>query len=1310
MRAQTRPKRSARPRRRHPVPRNLTPPTPSFPPELPITERIEEVVELIRRHPVVVVAGETGSGKTTQLPKACLAAGLGRKGMIGHTQPRRLAARTVAARIAQELEVPLGADVGYAVRFSERLSDKTCIKVMTDGLLLTEIQQDQRLRRYEAIIVDEAHERSLNVDLLLGHLKRLLRRRPDLKVLITSATIDVAAFSNHFDGAPVVEVSGRGYPVEVAYREPGDSPLDALGECLDEIDSGKTRSFRSTTPSLDRDGQDPSASAVGAAPPAEGSGARDVLVFQTGEREIFDTSHWLRRRFGERFDILPLYARLPPKEQQRVFAPGGRRRIVLATNVAETSITVPNIGFVVDPGLARISRYSYRSKLQRLPIEAISQASAAQRAGRCGRVAPGVCFRLYDEADFDGRPAYTDPELKRTNLASVVLTMRAFRLGDVATFPFLDPPDPRAVNDAVRLLHELGALRPASGRQKGPSGRREQAADELTEVGRTMARIPVDPRLARMLIEASRRGCLTEVSIVVAGLAVQDPRLRPLDRRDAADEAHRAFADDSSDFLAYTNLWRWLEATREAATRSGFRRELERRFLSPVRVGEWRALHRQLLISCKRLGMRFNAAEADYQGVHRALIAGSLSFAGMKDDTAEDRFAYAGARDLSFRIFPGSGLGKRRPKWIVAAEISDTGRTYARCVATVEPRWLEEASGHLLRRSFSDPEWNVERGEAIVKERATLYGLPVVNARPRRLADINPAQARDIFVREALVRGEARLKAAFLAHNERLVRQVLARQNKARRTDLLASEAVRAAFYLERLPDDIVGVKSFETWLRGASPASLSALEMTEADLVTSVQVHLTEDAFPGRLPLAGGGEARLRYRFAPGTPDDGISAELDAGLLAVAQPQDFEWLVPGFLEEKCLALLRALPKSSRRHLAPIPDRMGDLLPVLLSEGMHRQSSLTDALTRALNGLFGVEVTPGDWHPERLPPHLFVNVRVMGPTRDGTRRGKRRVLDEDRDLTALKQRLLARVEQQMAGGLRETHEREALAEFPAEGVPRQRIVRTKDGQSVVYPVLVDRGDTVDLLIQSSPKGQSATNRRGLARLALLADGRASRRMRREVESDNLMPLHFAALGTMAELVDEVLRATAWQGCFEGHPQPETRRDFDERLVAASKHLPSAFQRILELARSILARRFAVAGILERLDSPAYRLARADMESQLTEIAGKDFLSATPSTRLADIPRYLEGMESRGHNLQGRVQRDQQGIETLTRWQFRLATLRETTGETETTTDLRFLLQELRITLFSQKTGTREKVSEVRLERLFQPAERAAGLR
>lgn len=1260
--------RAARPRPAAP-PRERIPPVPSFPADLPISARIDEIVDLIGRHQVLIVAGETGSGKTTQLPKACLAAGLGRAGMIGHTQPRRLAARTVAARIAEELGVELGAEVGYAVRFSERLGERTAIKVMTDGLLLSEIQQDRRLRRYEAIIVDEAHERSLNVDLLIGHLKRLLARRPELKVIVTSATIDVEAFAAHFAGAPVVEVSGRGHPVEVVHRDPGDDSAEALAECLESI-------------------------------PARGR-ARDILVFQTGEREIFETSHWLRRRFGDRFDILPLYARLPPREQRRAFAPGKRQRVVLATNVAETSITVPNIGYVVDPGLARISRYSYRAKLQRLPIEPISRASAAQRAGRCGRIAPGVCFRLYSEEDFEGRPAYTDPELKRTNLASVVLTMRAFRLGDIAAFPFIDPPDPRAVNDAVRLLHELGALKEAG--KAGAAGRRpEDAPDELTRIGRTMARIPVDPRLARMLVEAPRHGCLTEVAIIVAGLAVQDPRLRPLDRRDAADEAHRAFADDSSDFLAYVNLWAWLESARAENTRSGFRRALERRFLSPVRVGEWRALHRALVLACRRLGMRFNAREADYASVHRALIPGSLSFAGMKDETASGPGFYRGARGLEFRIFPGSGLGRRRPKWIVAAEIADTGRTYARCVAAVEPRWLEQAAPHLLRRSWSDPEWDARRGEAIAWENATLYGLPVVNRRARRYAGIDAAVAREVFVTHALVRRDARLEASFLERNDALVRKVISRQDKARRSDLLAPESVRAAFYLERLPQEVTGVKSFQSWLGGATAQALASLAMTEADLSGDVEVDLGADAFPSRLALASGVEAPLKYRFAPGAQEDGVSVQLDLGTLAGAHPEDFDWLVPGFFEEKCLALVRGLPKALRKRLAPVPDRVREMLPVLLSSAVYRRERLLPALSRTVRALFAVEVPAADWRPERLPPHLVMNVQVLGR--------RRRVLDQDRDLDALKQRLLARVERQMADGLRERLERQALTSFPEEGVPARRVARTAEGQSVVYPVVVDRGTSVDLLIQSSPKGQEATNRRGYSRLALLADGRAARHMRRTVEHDRTMALHFAPLGALADLTDEVLRAAAWQACFEGRGLPESKAAFDARLQETLPAIGRVFRAVLDHARIILARRFEVARLIDGLDSPAFAETRDDLLAQLADIAGADFLSATPGDRLADIPRYLDGMAWRARNLQGRVGKDRAGCETLRRWQTRLEALRAATGETRATVELRFLLQELRIALFSQRTGTREKVSEVRLTRRFEPLERAAGLR
>ena len=908
------------------VPDGFAPP--SFPEQLPITPRIGEIVTLMQRHPVLIVAGETGSGKTTQLPKACLAAGIGRRGVIAHTQPRRLAARTVAARIAEELGVRLGDKVGYAVRFSDRTSADTVVKVMTDGLLLNEIQRDPRLRRYECVIVDEAHERSLNVDFILGCLKRLLRRRRDLRVVVTSATIDVDAFAEYFDGAPVVRVGGRGYPVKTIFQEAAE---DAESTSADEgalVDCLRT---------------------IAEEAPA---GRRDILVFQSGEREIFDNSQLLRRIFADRFDILPLYARLPTVEQRRVFAPGGRQRVVLATNVAETSITVPNIGYVVDPGTARIARYSYRAKLQRLPVEPISQASAAQRAGRCGRVAPGVCYRLYSETDFNARPAYTDPELRRSNLAAVVLAMRAFRLGDIERFPFVDPPDPRAVRDAVRLLHELQAL----------------TGDELTAIGRTMARLPVDPRLARMLIEASRTGVLAEALIIVSALAAQDPRLRPLDRRDAADQAHALFVNDDakrSDFLVYVNLWRWLEAQRAEHTRSGFRRVLEKRFLSPTRVREWHALHRQLLLACRGLGMKVNAQAADYATLHRALLAGSLGFIGARrepDETSDRRpvnvaggkrkrrqaIEYDGPRALRFRLFPGSALSRAAPRWVVAAEISDTGQTYARGVAEVEPEWIEAAAKHIAKSTFSEPCWDARRGEAMVRERITVYGLAVVTERPRRAADVDRSAAREIFVREALVRWTQHapngIEAPFLAHNAGIERRIQELEAKGRRGDLLAGEKARAEFYLAHLPADVVSRATWRHYIATANEAALSKFKMTEADLLAGTATGVAASDFPMRLAV-GTDFIPLKYKFAPGAEDDGVTARVNLGLLSALDADALEWLVPGFFEDKCVALVKGLPKALRRRLVPVPQHVQAILPRLLAPQTYRRGKLAAALS-----------------------------------------------------------------------------------------------------------------------------------------------------------------------------------------------------------------------------------------------------------------------------------------------------------------------------------------------------------------------------
>ena len=1246
---------------------------PEFPADLPITPRIGEIVELVRRHQVVIVAGETGSGKTTQLPKACLLAGVGARGGIVHTQPRRLAARTVASRIATELGVELGAEVGYAVRFSDQTSARTVIKVVTDGLLLNEIQRDRTLKRYACVIVDEAHERSLNVDFILGCLKFTLARRRDLKVIVTSATIDVAAFADYFDGAPVVEVSGRGYPVETVYVPPDEGPESALVDCVERI----ARDLP--------------------------VGRRDILVFQSGEREIFDNAHLLKKRFGDRFDILPLYARLPSVEQQRVFAPGDRQRVVLATNVAETSITVPNIGYVIDPGLARISRYSYRAKLQRLPIEPISQASAAQRAGRCGRVAPGVCYRLYTEADHQSRPAYTDPELKRTNLAAVVLTMRAFRFGDVEAFGFIEPPDRRAVRDAVRLLHELEAL----------------ADDKLTEIGRTMARLPVDPRLARVLIEAGRTGALAEALIVVSALSAQDPRLRPLDRRAAADKAHALFDQPTSDeiagapksdFVAFVRLWNWLEANRTEMSRSAFRRLLESRYLSPARVREWRALHRQLLLACRDLGLRINRAPTDYATLHRALLTGSLGFIGTKRDVEADSAGapgakgrrrmseYDGPRGMRFRVFPGSSLRGAQPKWLVAAEISvsDVGATYARCVGAVEPSWIEAAAEHIKRTTHTEPYWDAKRGQAMVRERVTVYGLTLVAGRPRPAREVDPAAAREMFLLEALVRRNRqpagkRLKAAFLDRNEALARRVEQSQARARRSGLVASEKARAAFYAARLPADIDSADAWERFASGLDDAVRETLVMDAEDLLAGAAPPISDDDFPGYLDLAGH-RAALAYKFAPGEPDDGVSVRVDLALLAQLEADDLDWLVPGFFAEKCEALLRGLPKSLRRQLAPIPDRVEAVVRRLAGDD-YRQGNLHAALSAAIRATVGVVIPAHAWRADGLPDHLRINVQVRG------RRG--RVTDQDRDVAALRARLLAKVERTIARDVGRERERLALTEFPLEGVPESVVLGAGAGRVVAYPVLVDRGNSVDLLIHATPRQRGALNRGGYARLALLADAPRARYLRREVEHDSPLALRYAAVGPLADLADDVMLAAAWYAFFEGRELPNVREAFEERLVAAGASLVPTFQGILDRVRTIVDKRFELARRVDALDSPALAETRADLRAQLDALVGPRFLAALPSERVVDLPRYLDAMAMRLDGLQGRVGRDREGMAAVAPWERRLARL---AAAGEDATELRFLVQEFRVAIFSQRIGTRGKVSAKRLEARFAAAE------
>jgi ATP-dependent helicase HrpA len=1230
----------------------------SYPSVLPITAHAEEIKRLLGDHQVLVVAGETGSGKTTQLPKMCLQAGFGYRGMIGHTQPRRLAARAVAARVAEELGVSVGEAVGYAVRFSDQVGDNTLIKLMTDGLLLNEITRDRDLDNYEVIIVDEAHERSLNVDFLLGYLKRLLSRRADLKLIITSATIDVDSFSRHFGDAPIVEVGGRGYPVETRYLEVEQSAEQTLAEqILDCVQDIETQ-------------------------PGQGS-ARDILVFQSGEREIFETAHALRKVLDERIEILPLYARLSARDQQRVFRPSGYRRVVLATNVAETSLTVPNIGYVIDPGFARISRYSYRSKLQRLPVEPVSQASANQRQGRCGRVAPGVCFRLYGEQDFLARPEFTDPEIQRTNLAQVVLQMRSLGLGSVASFPFLDPPDPRAVRDAERLLDELDAF--------GKSG--------LSKIGRTMARLPVDPRLARMLIAADEYGSMAEVLIIVSALAVQDPRERPMDRQGSADRAHLEFVDPRSDFLAFVNIWRWYVETRQRVTRSALRRELGKRFLSSNRMREWHEMHRQLLLATRQLGMRVNEAEADYPAVHRALLRGSLSLIGFR----EEKGNYLGPRNLRFRIFPGSALARGGPKWLIAGEINETQRIYARSVASVEPKWIEEGGAKLVKRQYSEPHWSVRRGEVVAHETVTLYGLRLVERRTVSYQDVDQDLCRALFLSDGLVRGGVSSPFEFLAHNQQLVQQIVEQEAKGRRRDLLIAEAAQADLYADRLPVGVCSVTSLVRWLKGASEFEKQRLFFDTSMLIDSSDAGYLEVDYPSTLPVRGA-ELPIRYRFAPGEADDGVSVEVPIGVLNTLVGEALEWSVPGFFGRLAEQWLRTLPKQKRRRLAPMPDKLAEILPILLQPGRYRQGRLLPALAEVIGDLYSVSIQAVDWDRARVDTHLLVNVRVVD--------GHGKLLAQGRDLGLLKAEFADQINSRTSAAADE-YQQAGLLEFPDLRVAGNVMLDDSAGQVVAYPGLLDEGEAVALKLFTDPKTQQRANRDGYARLALLAVTQTTRYLKKTLSKDAALGLHYASMGNHRALTDELLRATAWHCFFDGKPLPQTADEFAKRVADHRGELAEVFSEVSGHLKVILQKRFELVNLCNTMSSPAYEIALADVAEQLAALVPADVLTVTPREYLAEIPRYLDAIGYRLTHLQGKVARDEEQIPIIRNLRERVSKVDAQAPSTQhEVVSLRFAVEELRIVLFAEplraKTN-RGKVSPKRLDRELADLERELGL-
>ena len=1239
-----------------PATRRAWTPAIEFPGELPISQHVDEIANALARRQVVIVAGETGSGKTTQLPKICLRTGLGRKAMIGHTQPRRIAARATAQRIAEELKVEFGQQVGFAVRFTDRVAESTAVKVMTDGLLLTEIRRDRQLSRYDAIIVDEAHERSLNIDFLLGYLNKLLPKRRDLKLIITSATIDVDRFAQHFGDAPVIEVSGRGHPVETRHLEPGEDEQADLLRAIEAIEASPKRA------------------------------AQDLLVFQTGEREIFESAKFLRKALAGRFDILPLYARLSANDQQRVFQPGAKRRIVLATNVAETSITVPNIGFVVDPGKARINRYSYRSKLQRLPIEPISQASADQRRGRCGRIGPGLCIRLYAEADYAARPAYSEPEIQRVNLASVVLQMRAFGLGDIERFPFLDPPEPKAIKDALTLLHELGAL----------------TDGKLTAEGRAMARFPLDPRLSRMLIAAAKFGALREVSIIAAALAVPDPRERPLNASAQADQAHAAFADKRSDFMAILNLWAWLEETRQGSTRRGFTAALKSAFLNPARIREWREVHRQLLTVQQQLGLRLNQKAVDYANIHRALLQGALSLVARHDE----RGAYLGARHLKLRIFPGSCLAGRTPEWIMAAEVSETQRVYARNAAAIEARWLETAASHLLRRSYSDPHWSAKRGEAMAFETVLLYGLKIVERRPVRYAPIDGPAARQILIRDGLVGGGTWEDAPepplpFLKHNRQLAAQILDWEEKGRRRDLLASESDQCAFYDQRLPPDVTGLGSLRNWLDQGGKRADDSLRMARDDLLSG-NANPSPDDYPARLHLAGT-ELRLHYRFAPGEADDGINVDVPLGTLQAIDEEALEWSVPGFLPRLVEAWLRSLPKAARRRLAPITETAERITPALAAPGCYRQSPFRATLASVMERQLGVRVAPSAWNRARLPTHLLMNVRVIDER--GT------VLAQGRELAALQQRFLKQARTRVAQGAGREHERDGLTAFPDDGMPAETALGDGAGALVGYPALVDRGDAVDLRICATRREQAEANRGGYPRLAWLALGKPRRFFERQVLKDPGLVAHASVIGGTRELVDSLMLAVAWRCYFEKRPLPATKEAFDALLKAERPRLADVFTETVTHLGDILQTRARVLARTESLASPAFRAARDDVVGQVKALTPLDLLQRTPSMRLPHLARFLQAADHRLAKLQGHTQRDAERMAQVKAFEARLSQLHESERHPKDKwRELHFDLEELRVALFAEALAIKGVISVKKMEQRLLDAEREAGLR
>ena len=1229
-------------------------PTIKYDESLPVAARAEEIISAIENNQVVIIAGETGSGKTTQLPKMCLQAGRGVAGLIGHTQPRRIAARSVAERISDEMQVNLGEQVGFQVRFSDESNEQTLVKLMTDGILLAEIQQDKLLYKYDTIIIDEAHERSLNIDFLLGYLKRVLEKRPDLKVIVTSATIDVKRFSQHFSDAPIIEVSGRTYPVEVRYQ-----PLLSKSDS-EELDEDQ---------SMEQGILDAVELLIAEERKTGYRGAGDILVFLPGEREIRETAEILRRAELRSTEVLPLYARLSASEQKRIFKAHSGRRIVLSTNVAETSLTVPGIRYVIDPGLARISRYSVRSKVQQLPIEKISQASANQRAGRCGRVADGICIRLYDEADFQARAEFTDPEIFRTNLASVILQMANLRLGAVEKFPFVEMPEKRMINDGYRALTELGALQ----------------GERLTPVGRQLAKLPIDPKLGRILIAAQQHNVLKDVAVIVSALSIPDPRERPQDKKTQSDQAHAQDKDEDSDFAVLLNLWERFEGQCQELSQNQLRQYCRKQFLNFMRMREWRDIHRQILIACKQLGFKEVAStERNYEAIHRALLAGLFTQVANKMDDSKEML---GCRSRKLSVFPGSMLFKKPPQWIMAAELMETSKLYARVVARIDPSWIEEYAAPFVKRQYFDPHFERKQGRVMANEQVSLYGLVLVAKRRIDYGHVNPEEAREIFIRSGLVEGELRTKQKFFLRNKELVEQLETQEAKLRTRDILVDDESLFNFYDQRLPDKVRNAKSLDYFVK----TSPDALFMTREDLVNQ-QVEVDEFAFPDSFGLHGVA-LPIDYQFDPGKAKDGATLKVPVGLLRQLSLDDLGWAVPGFIKERCEALLRGLPKALRRRFVPIPQFVDRVYPNLSKDKGELLAQLSLQIKRETL----IDIPLNEWNAEKLDSHLTLNLEVVDE------RGK--VLGVGKDLAKLQSQFSELVEESFAKFGTKQHEQDNLSQWPDQDIPERQEITQAGIKVTAFPALVSQGESVALKMFDDQSTAQENHRQGVIALLKLTLQKDMRYLQKNLPHLRESLLIFAPLGKKELLLEDLLNAILDKVFLDGRPLPRRQREFEQcisdhkgQLVTVANEMATQLYRVLSSYQGVAKK------MKGQIPLPWTRV-YGDIKVQLGNLIYPGFIGKTPLFWLGQLPRYFKGIEVRLERFQNHLNKENAFVSELEAlWQ---TYQRQQTAHNEKSlydpelVKYRWMLEEYRISLFAQSVGTLEPISDKRLSKQWQ---------